>query len=85
MVKMDNSIVGFCRSVLGSLLFFIFINDLDEHINSNILKFADDTKIFKAVRCSTDCSQLQANLDKLVLWDRNGKWYLMFRNARLCM
>jgi len=65
MIKLDYSIVEFRRSVLGSLLFFyIFINDLDEHINSNILKFADDTKIFKAVRCSTDCSQLQANLDK---------------------
>jgi len=51
------------------LLFLIFINDLDvEDINSNILKFADDTKIFKEVRCSTDCSQLQADLDKLVLW-----------------
>jgi len=37
------------------LLFLIFINDLDvEDINSNILKFADDTKIFKEVRCSTD-------------------------------
>jgi len=28
----------------------IFINDLDEDINSSILKFADDTKIFKEVR-----------------------------------
>jgi len=27
--------------------------------------FADDTKIFQEVRCSTDCSQLQADLDKL--------------------
>ena len=41
-------------SVLGPLLFLIFINDLDEDINSNILKIADDTKIFEA-RCSTDC------------------------------
>jgi len=55
------------RSVLGPLLFFIFINDLDEDIISNILKFVDDTKIFKEVRNSTDYSQLQANLDKLVL------------------
>ena len=54
----------------------IFINDLDEDINSNILKFADDTKIFKEVRCSTDCSQLQADLDKLVLWAQ--KWQMVF-------
>ena len=54
-------------SVLKPLLFLIFINNLDEDINSNILKFVNDTKIFKEVRNSTDCSQLQADLDKLVL------------------
>jgi len=63
-------------SVLGPLLFLIFINDLEEDINSNILKFADDTKIFKEVRCSTDCRQLQADLDKLVLWAQ--KWHMVF-------
>ena len=45
-------------SLLGPLLFLIFINNLDEDINSHILKFADDTKIFKEVRNSADCSQL---------------------------
>jgi len=54
----------------------IFINDLDEDINSNILKFADDTKIFKEIRCSSDCSQLHADLDKLVLWAQ--KWQMVF-------
>ena len=63
-------------SVLGPLLFLIFINDLDEDINSNILKFADDTKIFKEIRSSIDCNQLQADLDKLVLWTR--KWQMEF-------
>jgi len=63
-------------SVLGPLLFLTFVNDLDEDINSHILKFADDTKIFKEVRNSADCSQLQADLDKLVLWAQ--KWQMEF-------
>ena len=38
-------------SVLGLVLFLVFfINDLDQGIASNILKFADDTKMFKEVR-----------------------------------
>ena len=57
-------------SVSGPLLFLIFINDLDGDMKSNMLKFpiTDNTKIFKEVRSSTDCSQLQNDLDKLVLW-----------------
>jgi len=58
------------------MLFLIFINDLDEDINSNILKFADDTEIFKEVRCITDCRQLQTDVDKLVLWLQ--KWQMVF-------
>ena len=32
-------------SILGPLLFIVFINDLDEKMTSTVLKFADDTKI----------------------------------------
>ena len=72
---------GSTEVCLGPLLFLIFINDLDEGINSNILKFADDTKIFKEVRNSIDCNQLQADLDKLVLWTQ--KWQMEF-NVNTC-
>ena len=33
-------------SVLGPILFLIYINDLDDSITSNVLKFADDTKLY---------------------------------------
>ena len=34
-------------SVLGPILFFIFINELDDDLSSKELTFADDTKVFK--------------------------------------
>ena len=37
-------------SVLGPLLFLIFVNDLEDYTSGNVLKFADDTKIFREVR-----------------------------------
>jgi len=50
-------------SVLGPLLFLIYINDLDEGIKSLILKFADDTKIFRKIVSDEDSRQLQNDLD----------------------
>ena len=37
-------------SVLGPILFLIYINDLEEGLTGNILKFADDTKLFRKVK-----------------------------------
>jgi len=62
--------------VLGPVLFLVFINDLDQGIASNILKFADDTKIFKKVRDNTDSEALQRDLDNVVLWAQ--KWQMEF-------
>ena len=53
-------------SVLGSLLFLIYINDLDDNITGNVLKFADDTKVFRKVNTDGDKQYLQNDRDKLV-------------------
>ena len=37
-------------SVLGPILFLIYRNDLKEGVTGNILKFADDTKLFRKVK-----------------------------------
>ena len=36
-------------SVLGALLFLVYINDLDTGLINELLKFADDTKVFGKV------------------------------------
>ena len=42
-------------SVIGPLLFLIFINDLPDNIVSLIKLFADDTKLFARIRTSIVC------------------------------
>ena len=37
-------------SVLGPILFLVYIDDLEEGVTGNILKFADDTELFRKTR-----------------------------------
>ena len=61
-------------SVLGPLLFLIFINDLDDNITNNVLKFAIDTKVFRKVNNDEDKQCLQNYIDRLVKWCE--KWQM---------
>ena len=66
-------------SVLGPILFIIFINDIDlcvQLIKALLLKFADDTKAIKRIESIDDCQSLQVVIDKLCLWA--SEWQLYF-------
>ena len=52
-------------SVLGPTLFIIFINDLNDIVESTVYLFADDIKIFNKIRDRKDKDTLQRNLEKL--------------------
>ena len=55
-------------SVLGPILFLVYIDDLEEGVTGNILKFADDTKLFRKTKVIGDKQNLQDDIDKLVRW-----------------
>lgn len=68
-------------SVLGPVLFAIYINDIDEGLGNRILKFADDTKLWGRVGTESEIACLQADLDKLVTW--SVEWGMSF-NVEKC-
>ena len=64
------------RSVLGPILFLVYLNDLEDGVTGKILKFADDTKLFRKVKEIGDKQNLQEDIDKLVKWSE--KWQMLF-------
>lgn len=67
-------------SVLGPLLFIIYINDLPEAVNSEVQIFADDTKIFKAIETVADSLTMQEDLNNILEW--SSKWQLPFNISK---
>jgi hypothetical protein len=63
-------------SILGPLLFLVYINDIDNGLIGNILKFADDTKIYGKVGTSQGIEALRKDLESLSEW--SDKWQMKF-------
>ena len=55
-------------SVLGQLLFLIFLNDLPESITSSVKLFADNCLAYRTIHSSNDAIRLQEDLVQLGLW-----------------
>ena len=71
-------------SVLDPVLFLVFIDDLDEGLLSDELKFADNTKIFRRIDSENDREVLQRDLDRLVLWSEVWQMRFMRFNVDKC-
>jgi hypothetical protein len=63
-------------SVLGPVLFVIFINDLPDVVDSLCEMYADDTKLFDRVDSLEGVKKIQKDLDNLVTWA--DQWQLRF-------
>jgi hypothetical protein len=56
-------------SVLGPILFVIYINNLPEVVEGcEVYLFADDTKVFRSIFREEDCETLQTDIDHMFNW-----------------
>ena len=69
-------------SVLGPILFLVYINDLEEGVIGKILKFADDTKLFRKAKEIGDTKKLQDDVDKLVKWSEKLQMLFNFGKCK---
>ena len=69
-------------SIVGPLLFLVYINDLPNSIDfASVYLFADDTKFIKSILANTSDPLLQSDIDLLVAWCKLWKLSL---NADKC-
>ena len=68
-------------SVLGPLLFSLFVNNLPSIVRSPLVLFADDAKIYHSIQSDEDYQLLQQDLDNLYKWSKD--WQLCF-NVTKC-
>ena len=68
-------------SVLGPVLFLIFINDLVDELECPVLLFADDAKIFVEINSEEDLAAMERDLCRLQRWSEN--WLIQF-NVEKC-
>jgi hypothetical protein len=63
-------------SVLGPVLFAVYINDLPRLASSTIKLFADDTKLYRRINNHQDSEKLQQDINQLEKWSK--EWLLKF-------
>lgn len=70
-------------SVVGPLLFVVYINDLPQNIKNDVRMFADDTKLYARSDIESGPQTLQEDLQKLEQWSE--KWLLKFHPEKCCV
>jgi len=68
-------------TVLGPLMFLLFINDIGDEVDSTIKLFADDCLLMRRITSVEDTVKLQSDMDRLLEWA--DRWQMQF-NAKKC-
>ena len=71
-------------SILGPLLFMLYVNDISDGCSSTVSSFADDVKIFRKIKSASDSDVLQNDLKLLEIWAKRWKMYFNVKNVKLC-
>ena len=58
-------------SVFGPILFLVFVADITEVVESDMILFADDTKLYRKIESEEDSHILQRDIDNLYLWSKD--------------
>ena len=67
-------------TVLGPLLFLLYIYDMPMKVSSTARLFADDSLLYRKIRSSQDSISLQEDLDRLQQWEK--EWQMSFNPAK---
>ena len=67
-------------SVLGPILFLLYINDINENVQSSIRLFADDSIIYRKINSNIDHQIVQTDLTELEKW--SDKWQIQFNLSK---
>ena len=67
-------------SVLGPILFLVYINDLPDELSSQVRLFADDTPVYLTIGGAEDGKVLQNDLHRLSVWE--DRWDMQFNPSK---
>ena len=67
-------------SILGPLLFILYINDIGNNLKSPIKLFADDCVVYRRIVTRSHCIELQVNLHTLYRWTQD--WQLGLNKSK---
>ena len=69
-------------SILGPVLFLLYINDISSSVKSSLCLFNDDCILYREICEVRDCWALQDDLNQLSLWSKT--WQLYFNVKKCC-